>query len=176
MDRRRPIPASRLTCERFGRTQPYIGQTGPLNANATATSRATASQGQQRDPSRSSTSKTTLRSPAHWPSRPLTPARSRAAPISIAARRRARLSWSARGIACAAKPAPRALMSELGGCLGLPGRVPTDSEVVPEPGPGGSPTHVTRDRDPRSHDWVAPLWWTDGVGQADPSHFRLRRT
>lgn len=22
----------------------------------------------------------------------------------------------------------------------------------------------------------APLWWTDGVGQAVPSHFRLRRT
>jgi hypothetical protein len=21
-----------------------------------------------------------------------------------------------------------------------------------------------------------PLWWTDGVGQADPSHLRLRRT
>ena len=23
---------------------------------------------------------------------------------------------------------------------------------------------------------VAPLWWTDGVGQAVPSHLRLRRT
>ncbi len=23
---------------------------------------------------------------------------------------------------------------------------------------------------------VAPIWWTDGVGQADPSHLRLRRT
>jgi len=40
----------------------------------------------------------------------------------------------------------------------------------------GVTTHVTRDRDPRGDRWVAPLWWTDGVGQADPSHLRLRRT
>ena len=45
-----------------------------------------------------------------------------------------------------------------------------------EPSPEGSPTHVTRDRDTRGDGWVAPLWWTDGVGQADPSHLRLRRT
>ena len=44
------------------------------------------------------------------------------------------------------------------------------------PAPSGSPAHVTRDRDPRGDGWVAPLWWTDGVGQADPSHLRLRRT
>jgi acyl-CoA synthetase (AMP-forming)/AMP-acid ligase II len=30
--------------------------------------------------------------------------------------------------------------------------------------------------DRRSYGWVAPLWWTDGVGQAVPSHLRLRRT
>jgi len=52
--------------------------------------------------------------------------------------------------------------------------------VLPQPSvnpaPSGSPTHVTRDRDPRGDGWVAPLWWTDGVGQADPSHLRLRRT
>jgi integrase len=29
---------------------------------------------------------------------------------------------------------------------------------------------------PRGDGWVAPLWWTDGVGQADPGHLRLRRT
>lgn len=52
--------------------------------------------------------------------------------------------------------------------------------VLPQPSvnpaPSGSPTHVTRDRDPRGDGWVAPLWWIDGVGQADPSHLRLRRT
>ncbi len=32
------------------------------------------------------------------------------------------------------------------------------------------------DVDPRGGGWAAPLWWTDGVGQADPSHLRLRRT
>jgi hypothetical protein len=52
--------------------------------------------------------------------------------------------------------------------------------VLPQPSvnpaPSGSPTHVTRDRDPRGDGWVAPLWWTDGVGQADPGHLRLRRT
>jgi NAD(P)-dependent dehydrogenase (short-subunit alcohol dehydrogenase family) len=45
LDRWCPIPASRLRCTRaFGRKQTCIGQTVPLNANATATSRATPSQ------------------------------------------------------------------------------------------------------------------------------------
>jgi hypothetical protein len=39
-----------------------------------------------------------------------------------------------------------------------------------------TPTHVTRDRNPRGDGWVARLWWTDGVGQAVPSHLRLRGT
>lgn len=30
--------------------------------------------------------------------------------------------------------------------------------------------------DRRSYGWVAPLWWTDGAGQAVPGHLRLRRT
>ena len=34
----------------------------------------------------------------------------------------------------------------------------------------GHQPHVTRDRDPGGDGWVTPLWWTDGVGQADPSH------
>ena len=29
---------------------------------------------------------------------------------------------------------------------------------------------------PRAAGWVRPLWWTDGVGQTDPSDLRLRRT
>ena len=33
-----------------------------------------------------------------------------------------------------------------------------------------------RERDPRGDGWVVPLGWTDGVGQAGPSHLRLRRT
>ena len=42
--------------------------------------------------------------------------------------------------------------------------MPCCRELLGDPGadPGGG--------------WVAPLWWTDGVGQADPSHLRLRRT
>ena len=47
----------------------------------------------------------------------------------------------------------------------------------PGRGPGAAP-----DLDPAvlpgdaGEGWVAPLWWTDGVGQADPGHLRLRRT
>lgn len=40
--------------------------------------------------------------------------------------------------------------------------------------PSGSPTQVSRDRDPRREGWLAPLGWTDGIGQADPGHLRLR--
>jgi hypothetical protein len=52
--------------------------------------------------------------------------------------------------------------------------------VLPQPSVKPGPEQVTdrdtRDRGPRGDGWVAPLWWTDGVGQADPSHLRLRRT
>lgn len=41
---------------------------------------------------------------------------------------------------------------------------------------GARHEYSARERDPRGDGWVVPLWWTDGVGQADPSHLRLRRT
>src|SRR5580693_594610 len=41
---------------------------------------------------------------------------------------------------------------------------PRPQTVMPKPAPRGSPTHITRDRDPRGDGWIAPLWWTDGVG------------
>ena len=50
------------------------------------------------------------------------------------------------------------------------------SQPSVNPAPSGSLTAATRDRDPRGDGWVAPLSWTDGLGQADPSHLRLRRT
>ena len=79
--------------------------------------------------------------PAHGQSRPVTPARSRAAPISMAARQRARRSGSARGIACAAKPAPPRAGERARGLSGVARgaflQIQGCASALGEPGPAG---------------------------------------
>ena len=65
-----------------------------------------------------------------------------------------------------------------------PPALPTAVWIQPASHRGGQHSIISDARCPMSRQtptrgvdgWVAPLWWTDGVGQAVPSHLRLRRT
>jgi hypothetical protein len=75
-----------------------------------------------------------------------------------------RLDWGAFATPMRGAASPRAAFS---GVMGAPEAIRTGRSGV-----GGEPLHL----DPRCDGWDEPLWSTDGVGQAVPSHLRLRRT